>query len=357
MRRDGKSRRGAADILCSWSEASARRGNLALARAQLLESLNLVQTGDPVHAGSAALHAAAVLAEAIGQYERAVELLGAVERLLRKHQAHDDTAKPHARTEALERLRAQLGADRLEAAGKKSHATPFPLEYYTSTTLRWLEDLDPADLVRGGAGRAGHAPTTTQDTDPGSTALLLAQVRDGSPAARERLAGRYWQALRRFGHGRLPVPARDLMDTDDLVQVAELRALEKLDTLHPRRKGDFFAYLRRILINLVRDEFRRVRGRPKVGELRDALPSAAASPLDEVLGSEALAAYRAALSRLSPRQREALILRIELGLSYQEVADAAGCRTANAARMLVTRALALVAEAIERADGGRRHAT
>lgn len=52
-----------------------------------------------------------------------------------------------------------------------------------------------------------------------STAELLDLVRRGDPGARERLASRYLQVLHRLAHGRLPSRARDLLDTDDLVQV------------------------------------------------------------------------------------------------------------------------------------------
>jgi DNA-directed RNA polymerase specialized sigma24 family protein len=54
--------------------------------------------------------------------------------------------------------------------------------------------------------------------------------------------------------------------------------------------------------------------------------------------------YESALERLTPEQREAVIMRIEMGLSHQEVADALGAPSADAARMIVARALAHLAE-------------
>jgi DNA-directed RNA polymerase specialized sigma24 family protein len=46
-----------------------------------------------------------------------------------------------------------------------------------------------------------------------------------------------------------------------------------------------------------------------------------------------------ALSRLRPEDREAIIGRVELGLSNHELAEVLGKPTANAARMAVERAL------------------
>jgi RNA polymerase sigma-70 factor (ECF subfamily) len=75
-----------------------------------------------------------------------------------------------------------------------------------------------------------------------STAGLLERVRGGDAGARERLLSRYVPALRRWAHGRLPPRARELADTDDLVQVTLIRALDHLGDFEPRRPGAFLAW-------------------------------------------------------------------------------------------------------------------
>src|SRR5262245_66348163 len=90
-----------------------------------------------------------------------------------------------------------------------------------------------------------------------STAALLALVRGGDAVARERLCARYLPMLTAWAHGRLPGHARALTDTDDLAQVVLMRALASIDRFEPRREGAFVAYLRRALLNAVRDEVRR----------------------------------------------------------------------------------------------------
>jgi RNA polymerase sigma-70 factor (ECF subfamily) len=57
--------------------------------------------------------------------------------------------------------------------------------------------------------------------------------------------------------------------------------------------------------------------------------------------------YEEALGALDERQREAVILRIEFGYSHEEVAEALGAPSANAARMIVTRALVRLSELLD----------
>ena len=63
------------------------------------------------------------------------------------------------------------------------------------------------------------------------------------------------------------------------------------------------------------------------------------SPLEAAIGAQEVKRYERALARLKPEDREAIIARIELNLSHQEVAQALGKPSANAARMAVERAL------------------
>jgi|SRR5262245_31585651 len=191
-----------------------------------------------------------------------------------------------------------------------------------------------------------HEDLAAEAPRPGalSTAALLIRVRAGEPAAREALAGRYLTSLRRWAHGRVPVRARDLVDTDDIVQSTLMRAFNRIHDFEPRREGAFFAYMRQILLNQIRDEARRGRRRPDHVEFEDEIPNADRSVLDEVIGRENVERYESALARLSESHREALILRIEMGYRYREVAEGMELPSSNAARKLVARALVHLAE-------------
>jgi RNA polymerase sigma-70 factor (ECF subfamily) len=177
-----------------------------------------------------------------------------------------------------------------------------------------------------------------------STAALLAQVRAGDAPSRERLCRRYLPMLRAWAHGRLPPRARGLADTDDLAQIVLMRALAAIDRFEPRREGAFVAYLRRILLNAVRDELRRSVRAPGSRVDPETVVHRGASPLEQAIGSELLECYEEALARLPEENREAVILRLEFGYDYAEIAAALERPSADAARMMVTRSLLRLAE-------------
>ena len=334
----------AGDLLAVLSRHSVRRGDAALARTRLTECLTSIITAGSARSASVAMDAAAELAETFGQPERAVEFYGARDRIARRTKATEPPEAAERRAQALARIGGVIGAGRYDEAWARSRATPYPVEFYLSAVLRWLEDLERESPVAG----AGPGAPADEATTMGTTAHLIARVREGSSEAKEQLTRRYLDPLRRFARGRLPDHARGMVDTDDLVQTTLIRGLEKAGTIPNAKKGGFFAYLRMILINQVRDEIRRNARRPRPTTLSESVRSSAPSPLDAVLEAETFETYRAALSRLPRRQRDVLRLRIEYGLSYQEVADEAGCRTANAARMLVSRALESVTKSMQR---------
>jgi RNA polymerase sigma-70 factor, ECF subfamily len=191
-----------------------------------------------------------------------------------------------------------------------------------------------------------------EDSRTESTADLLARVRSGDQAARERLAKRYLPMLRGIAHGRLPRGARDLLDTDDLVQNTLHRALNNISSFEPRWEGAFLAYLRRAVINQVRDEARRAARRKGRIEVDDDLPSLGPSPLDELIGHDLLERYEEALGHLRDEQREAVILRLEMGYSYAQIAEALGGNSPNAVRMMISRALAQIAKRMKETGSG-----
>ena len=199
-------------------------------------------------------------------------------------------------------------------------------------------------MAEGSAGPTSQLSPDRQLESPGS---LLAQGRAGDAEAWCRLVTHYLPALLRWAHGRLPARARDLADTDDLVQITLLKALNKMDGFELKGEGAFFAYLRRILLNQIRDEVRRSGRSPGRAHLTDDLPDADASPLEQAIGREVLDAYEAALAALPPQQREAVVLRIEFGFTLEQVAEALESHSVDAARMVVTRALLRLGEAMD----------
>jgi RNA polymerase sigma factor (sigma-70 family) len=189
---------------------------------------------------------------------------------------------------------------------------------------------------------------------PVSTATLIRRVRSGEPGAREQLIARILPLLNRWAHGRLPSSARGLMDTGDLVQVTLVRAMDRLDQLDSQREGALMAYLRRALLNQLRNEIRRS-GRERN---REALENGGferfsddrPSPLEQMVDRDVLDAYETGLATLPKTSQEAIILSVEFGYSHKELAEAIGSPSPNAARMAVSRALLKLAKAMEQAS-------
>lgn len=109
---------------------------------------------------------------------------------------------------------------------------------------------------------------------------------------------------------------------EDAVHEAFLRCAPRLDSIdHPP------SYLRAAVVNECRSAHRR-RGRTRVG----AVPDETEELPHEVLET------RAALSRLSPRSRAAVVLRYFVDIPDPEIAEILGCRPATV-RTLLHRAM------------------
>lgn len=180
-----------------------------------------------------------------------------------------------------------------------------------------------------------------------STLTLVMRARMGDRAALELIAERYQAALTRFAHGRVPAAARGLVDTCDIVQMAVVRTLGRLDSIDASLRGSLLAYLRCAVLNQIRDEIRRAQRRPHPAGLSPDLPSRDRDPIEIVISKETLQRYDAALAQLPCDQQEAFIMRIEMDCGYREIAEALGRPSAESARMLVRRAIQTLARLLK----------
>ncbi len=194
------------------------------------------------------------------------------------------------------------------------------------------------------ARRSDSAPDGPEQSSAGgedSTVELVHRVQAGdagAAAAMETLLARYLPRLRHWARGRLPPEARDLEDTDDLVQNTLHRTMRGLHGFDPSHSGAFAGYLRRGVLNQVRDAIRRVKRRPE-GESVGALVAREPSPIDLVLAGEEHALYESALEELDEDEREAILARVELDLCWAEAAELLGKPSADAARVATARAV------------------
>jgi RNA polymerase sigma-70 factor (ECF subfamily) len=200
--------------------------------------------------------------------------------------------------------------------------------------------------------KAGIADSHQPAVPTESTIELLARAREGDCTAIERLFARHLRPLQRFARGRMPAWARGLTDTDDVVQDALLQTFKRIDRFESRHPGALQAYLRQAVMNRVRDEVRRQARLPNHVDADDVDRGWRGSALEQTVGFETMAAYEQGLSRLRPEEREAIIGRLEMGFSYEELALALEKPTADAARKAAQRALVRLAQEMDRARDG-----
>ena len=151
----------------------------------------------------------------------------------------------------------------------------------------------------------------------------------------QRLADLYWR------HASDAVRLAFLLTGDqhaaeDIVQDAFVRLFGRFQEL--RSPNSFEVYLRRTVVNLSRDRFRRLRlERNHAAQTRAIQQAEVASRVED---REVL---RHALQRLPHRQRAALVLRFYADLSEQQTAEVLQCSVA-AVKALVSRATASLSE-------------
>jgi RNA polymerase sigma-70 factor, ECF subfamily len=184
----------------------------------------------------------------------------------------------------------------------------------------------------------------------GLTAADLAAARRREPAAVSRIYTACAPALHRFFVAALG----DRHAAEDLTGNVFVSAIEGL----PRFRGSvemlggwLFKIARHDLFDLRRRENRS----PRMEPLDDALEEAAAAggaedPEELALGRVEGGRAFAALRRLSPEQRDVLLLRMAAGLTAPEVADVVG-KTTNAVKALQHRGLASLARALGAQNG------
>ncbi len=207
--------------------------------------------------------------------------------------------------------------------------------------LNGLPAMDDAGARRPLAAVVPPAPAAGPD-EP--TLDLLQRAKVGDQAALGYLFARYEKRLGRWAHGRLPPAARGALDTQDLTQDTLAKVFQRLDTFEPRHAGAFRDYVWTTLWNSIRDTARACKRRGPTDALASDAPSPAPSPLEQAIGTEVFERYEAAMDRLKPEEREAVIARVELGLSHAEVAETLGKASPAAAHMAVSRALVRLAE-------------
>jgi RNA polymerase sigma-70 factor (ECF subfamily) len=129
-------------------------------------------------------------------------------------------------------------------------------------------------------------------------------------------------------------------DAAELTAVTFERALAAMPRYRPTG-GGVLAWLLRIARNAAIDAGRRASADPLLDDIPDERHPTA--PEDIALAIEARTTLMAAVNRLSPTQREAIVLRYAAGLTARQIGDVLG-KNEQAAQKVLSRALEAIRE-------------
>ncbi len=179
-------------------------------------------------------------------------------------------------------------------------------------------------------GSAGPVVLDETMSEPDEDARLVAQAQGGDMRSYDALVTRH--------RGRIFAMIRNMIHQEaeawDLSQEVFIKAWQGLPRFEA--KARFSTWLYRIAHNVVYDWARKKRIE-SVGELNDEIferdridpasattPTAAQAPDEAMAHGELRVKIEAALAKLSPEHREAVLLKDVQGLSYKEIAEVMG---------------------------------
>lgn len=172
-----------------------------------------------------------------------------------------------------------------------------------------------------------------------SDEALMEEVRAGSLAAFQALYDRHHQRVFNF----LLRSLGDRRIGEDLLQETFLRVFAHRGDYRPA--AAFKTWLFTIARNLLIDQLRQRSVSPELegGEALETLAEPGATPLQQAEARELRERLQTAVLKLSPSQREVLLLSRFAGLSHEEIAQVTGA-SATAVRVSLHRALSRLRE-------------
>ncbi|WP_343848303.1 RNA polymerase sigma factor [Algoriphagus jejuensis] len=154
---------------------------------------------------------------------------------------------------------------------------------------------------------------------------LIAQYRNGSEAAFDLLVDRYQSKV--FTTIYLIVKDQDI--AEDLLQDVFVKVVQTIHSDKYNEEGKFQPWLMRIAHNLAIDHFRKAKRYPTIlmedgSNLFNSLSFAESSAEEQRVKEETLEMVKKLIEELPETQKEVLVMRHYLDLSFQEIADQTG---------------------------------
>ncbi|HSF54138.1 MAG TPA: sigma-70 family RNA polymerase sigma factor [Algoriphagus sp.] len=154
---------------------------------------------------------------------------------------------------------------------------------------------------------------------------LIAQYRNGSEAAFDLLVDRYQSKV----YTTIYLIVKDQDIAEDLLQDVFVKVVQTIHSDRYSEEGKFQPWLMRIAHNLAIDHFRKAKRYPTIlmedgSNLFNSLHFAESSVEDLKVKEETLEMVKKLIEELPEAQKEVLVMRHYLDMSFQEIADQTG---------------------------------
>ncbi len=154
---------------------------------------------------------------------------------------------------------------------------------------------------------------------------LIAQYRNGSEAAFDLLVDRYQSKV----FTTIYLIVKDQAIAEDLLQDVFVKVVQTIHSDRYSEEGKFQPWLMRIAHNLAIDHFRKSKRYPTIlmedgSNLFNSLQFAEISIEDQRVKEETLEMVKKLIEELPEAQKEVLVMRHYLDMSFQEIADQTG---------------------------------
>jgi RNA polymerase sigma-70 factor, ECF subfamily len=185
--------------------------------------------------------------------------------------------------------------------------------------------------------------------EPRDEAALRARALRRDDAALGAIYARHAPAVQRFLRDLIGCPVA----AADATQETFVRAFRRLDTLRDRERLApwLFGIARNVSLEVRRARRVRARVLTAADDELDRAAHDALTPESELLGREAARLIARALERLSEERRALLLLRLDHGLSYEEIAAAMGFSLAKV-KVEIHRARQVLRDELADYEGG-----
>jgi RNA polymerase sigma-70 factor (ECF subfamily) len=154
---------------------------------------------------------------------------------------------------------------------------------------------------------------------------LIAQYRNGSDAAFDLLVDRYQSKI----YTTIVLIVKDRKVAEDLLQDVFVKVVKTLQSDKYNEEGKFQPWVMRIAHNLSIDYFRKAKRYPTIvmedgSNLLNSLRFAEESAEDCQIREDSIELVKRLIQELPEAQKEVLIMRHYLDMSFQEIADQTG---------------------------------